>query len=494
MQSFDRSLFSSFVKCATQGGATVLRKGTPEYDAYRQETSRRAKANELAAKQRTGIQSFDSYLGDAGDLGSATNPNPHVLKNQYNRAWETYVNNGHLRVLRGELSEDEWNKERNETLQAINERQRNAVNSYLGDFNNGDYTDSNRKAIQGQNIRKYSKNPALHFSHGIVNDKTTYGDLSQDNMNTQPRPTRQPAQQTAQRPTRQPAQRPVQQTVPAAQAQQQTQQPAQAAKSPSNAIKFRGGYTVNADPSKVDWSDPGVTNINVGGVFMSQQQHDFYKNMQGQLYRSYMTQGRMSPDKARALSSKLTLQYMGDQSTIAAGGEAANRWQYRDKKPAQAQQADQQQTQQPAQDPQQTQQPAQDQRPAWTNESYDYKRPAELEAIMPSDDQSTAQQTDPQRPAWTNESYDYKRPTELEDMMPYNDQYPVQAQQQTQQTAQVQQQQRPDWTNESYDYKSPAAQLPSGTMTDNRQTTAVTSAPFQPDIEGKPAGQVPPNK
>lgn len=114
-------------------------------------------------------------------------------------------------------------------------------------------------------------------------------------------------------------------------------QPAQAqsAKSPSNAIKFRGGYTVNADPSKVDWSDPGVTNINVGGVFMSKQQHDFYKNMQGQLYRSYMTQGKMSPDKARALSGKRALQYIGDQTTVAAGGEAANRWQYRDKKPEQ---------------------------------------------------------------------------------------------------------------------------------------------------------------
>lgn len=132
---------------------------------------------------------------------------------------------------------------------------------------------------------------------------------------------------------------------------------------PPSPITFKGGYTVGGVSGDVDWAAKGDGSINVGGAKLTADQYNAFNNVRSSLATQLRQQEGLSHEEARARATQMANQWMADQTAVANGGKAQNRWQHVENPQPASQPADQPATQpstQPAAQPatQPTAQPA----------------------------------------------------------------------------------------------------------------------------------------
>lgn len=92
---------------------------------------------------------------------------------------------------------------------------------------------------------------------------------------------------------------------------------------------FKGGYAVDTGDN-VDWSAKGDGHINISGANFTDEQYAAYNKVRSSLTTAIRQQEGVSLNEARARATALANQWAADQSQVAAGGKAFNRWQHVD--------------------------------------------------------------------------------------------------------------------------------------------------------------------
>lgn len=98
--------------------------------------------------------------------------------------------------------------------------------------------------------------------------------------------------------------------------------------SPPSPITFTGGYTVGGVSGDVDWAAKGDGSINVGGAKLTADQYNAFNNVRSSLATQLRQQEGLSHEEARARATQMANQWMADQTAVANGGKAQNRWQH----------------------------------------------------------------------------------------------------------------------------------------------------------------------
>lgn len=93
-------------------------------------------------------------------------------------------------------------------------------------------------------------------------------------------------------------------------------------------LTFKGGYTVRPSGNKVDWSAKGDGHINIRGTKFTDEQYAEYNNVRSSLATAIRQQEGVSTDEARRRANLLADQWAADQTQVAAGGTALERWKH----------------------------------------------------------------------------------------------------------------------------------------------------------------------
>lgn len=428
-----QSLFNFFTKAAdvTQTAAgTRIHTGASATAAKANMAAAGNKRYQAEQKRRSGMteqqrwdEDFNNHLSDQAGAG----------KDQYNLAYDNYSKDLDDAVARGSMTKQQAESARQHIISGVRDKQRQFHSDYLKSYDNGDHTDSDRQGIRGTKIwTTHGDNGLVHFRHGDFGENTTFGGAergyaqrdartaagagrggagasggragagaaagvrggAQGSAPQMPRTQaarpndasraydmqygpKQPAQaQQPQAPAAPTATDPASTT--ARQGNSMMRGGAQANASnvtptaPPSPITFKGGYTVGGVNGNVDWAAKGDGSINVGGAKLTADQYNAFNNIRSSLATQLRQQEGISHTEARARATQMANQWMADQTAVANGGKAQNRWQHvENPQPAaqapatkpgaqpEAQQPGQQPVQQPVQpDAQQPVQPA----------------------------------------------------------------------------------------------------------------------------------------
>lgn len=323
-----QSLFNFFTKAAdvqTTAAGTRVVTG-PDADRAKEQTAARANATyEAEQKRRSGMtdqqrwsEDFNNHLSDQAGAG----------RDQYNFAYDNFTRDLDDAVARGDMTSQQATKARQHIINSVRDQQRAWHSNYLTTYNNGDHTDSDRQGIRGSRIwSTHGDNGLVHFRHGDFSENTTFGGAERgyarrDARNA--RTTNPPTGNANVTSTSQPAQAASTQTTP--------QSPNLVRRDRNGRVAptvFRGGYAVDTG-NDVDWSAKGDGHINISGANFTDEQYAAYNNVRSSLTTAIRQQEGVSLNEARARATALANQWAADQSQVAAGGKAFNRWQHVD--------------------------------------------------------------------------------------------------------------------------------------------------------------------
>lgn len=300
----------------------------PDVDRAKEQTAARAKAvHEAEQKRRSGMpdqqrwsEDFNNHLSDQAGAG----------KDQYNFAYDNFTRDLDDAVARGTMTSQQAAKARQHIINSVRDQQRAWHSNYLTTYNNGEHTDSDRQGIRGSRIwSTHGDNGLVHFRHGDFSENTTFGGAERgyarrDARNARPaNPSTGNANVTS---TSQPAQAAPTQTTP--QSPKLVRRDRNGRVTPTPTV-FKGGYAVDTGDN-VDWSAKGDGHINISGANFTDEQYAAYNNVRSSLTTAIRQQEGVSLNEARARATALANQWAADQSQVAAGGKAFNRWQHVD--------------------------------------------------------------------------------------------------------------------------------------------------------------------
>jgi hypothetical protein len=336
---------------------------------YQAEQKRRAG---MTGQQRW-TENFKNHLSNQAGAG----------KDQYNLAWDNQQKDLADAVARGEITQQQADEYGNHTLRGINDEQQAFVKNYLASYDNGDHTDSDRQGIRGTKIRTtHGDNGLVHFRHGDLGENTTFGGAERGYAQRAARAAagagrggagaragatagaggarggapqmprtqaarpndasraydmqygpKQPAQaQQPQAPAAPVATDPASTTARQGNAMMRGGAQANASKvtptAPPSPLTFKGGYTVGGVSGDIDWAAKGDGSINVGGAKLTADQYNAFNNVRSSLATQLRQQEGLSHTEARARATQMANQWMADQTAVANGGKAQNRWQH----------------------------------------------------------------------------------------------------------------------------------------------------------------------
>lgn len=298
----------------------------PDADRAKEQTAARANAvHEAEQNRRSGMtdqqrwsEDFNNHLSDQAGAG----------KDQYNFAYDNFTRDLDDAVARGTMTSQQAAQARQHIINSVRNQQRAWHSNYLTTYNNGDHTDSDRQGIRGSRIwSTHGDNGLVHFRHGDFSENTTFGGAERGYARRDARNARTVNPSTGNtnvNSTSQPAQAVSTQTTP--------QRPNLVRRDRNGSVAptvFKGGYAVDTG-NDVDWSAKGDGHINISGANFTDEQYAAYNNVRSSLTTAIRQQEGVSLNEARARATALANQWAADQSQVAAGGKAFNRWQHVD--------------------------------------------------------------------------------------------------------------------------------------------------------------------
>ena len=298
----------------------------PDADRAKEQTAARANATyEAEQKRRAGMtdqqrwsEDFNNHLSDQAGAG----------RDQYNFAYDNFTRDLDDAVARGTMTSQQAAKARQHIINSVRDQQRAWHSNYLTTYNNGDHTDSDRQGIRGSRIwATHGDNGLVHFRHGDFSENTTFGGAERGYARRDARSAR-----TANPSTGNPNVNSTSQPAQAASTQTTSYSPKLVRRDRNGRVAptvFKGGYAVDTG-NGVDWSAKGDGHINISGANFTDEQYAAYNNVRSSLTTAIRQQEGVSLNEARARATALANQWAADQSQVAAGGKAFNRWQHVD--------------------------------------------------------------------------------------------------------------------------------------------------------------------